>query len=266
MIIDSHAHVSNRWYEPVESLQSQMARTGVDGAVLVQLLGHYDNTYLIDCVRRNPGQFACVALVDVREEGVFSTLDSLIAQGVSGIRLRPTDQSPGSDPLAIWKYAADQGLVMSCVGNEKTFLSPEFSAVLESVPAAIIVLEHLGGSSSAPQTEHEFAQRRAVFQLARYANVYMKVPGLGEIVPRKALDLPSGDAHALPEVPLLREALVHFGPSRLMWGSDFPVVSSREGYAFARQWVAQALSDTLGAADLDRVFGGTAKQLFFGPS
>ncbi|WJJ94504.1 amidohydrolase family protein [Neopusillimonas aromaticivorans] len=60
--------------------------------------------------------------------------------------------------------------------------------------------------------------------------------------------------------------MAQFGASRLMWGSDFPVVSSREGYGFARKWVADVLSDTLDAADLELVFGGTAKRLFFEPS
>ncbi|MGE4126037.1 MAG: amidohydrolase [Pusillimonas sp.] len=263
MIIDSHAHVSNRWYEPVESLLAQMVRNGVDAAVLVQLLGHYDNQYLIDCVRRYPGQFACVALVDCRADDVHDVLDSLAAQGVRGIRLRPTDQSPGTDPLAIWKQAAELGLVVSCVGNEKTFLSPEFASVLDAVPAVQVVLEHLGGTSSAPQTDEELAQRRLVFGLARYTNVFMKVPGLGEIVPRKTLDMPVAQAVPVPQAPLLTEALAQFGASRLMWGSDFPVVSSREGYTFARQWVAAALSDKIDAAGINLLFGGTAKRLFF---
>lgn len=266
MIIDSHAHVSNRWYEPIESLLAQMEHTGVNSAVLVQLLGHYDNQYLIDCARRYPGQFASVALVDCRADGVHDLLESLAAQGVRGIRLRPTDQSPDADPLAIWKQAAELGLVVSCVGNEKTFLSPEFALVLNAVPTVKIVLEHLGGTSSAPLSDEELAQRRLVFGLARYPNVFMKVPGLGEIMPRKALDMPVGQVGSARQVPLLVDALAQFGASRLMWGSDFPVVSSREGYGFARKWVADVLSDTLDAADLELVFGGTAKRLFFEPS
>ncbi len=50
----------------------------------------------------------------------------------------------------------------------------------------------------------------------------MKLPGLGEIAPVPI------DRSSVP--PLLDMALEVFGPERLMWGSDYPPVSSREGY------------------------------------
>lgn len=43
-----------------------------------------------------------------------------------------------------------------------------------------------------------------------------------------------------------------------MWGSDFPVVASREGYANALLGSEQAFA----AADRDRIFGATARLVF----
>ena len=66
VIVDTHCHVSPHWYEPVETLLHQMNSNGVDKAVLIQLgqVRIYDNSYLIECIRRFPGRFAAVGVVD----------------------------------------------------------------------------------------------------------------------------------------------------------------------------------------------------------
>ena len=60
VVVDTHCHVSPYWYEPVETLLYQMNSNGVDKAVLIQMGGDYDNSYLIECVRRFPGRFSAV--------------------------------------------------------------------------------------------------------------------------------------------------------------------------------------------------------------
>ena len=64
VIVDTHCHASPYWYAPVESLLHEMSRAGVDKALLVQIGGIYDNSYLIECMRRFPGRFSVVAMVD----------------------------------------------------------------------------------------------------------------------------------------------------------------------------------------------------------
>ena len=63
-IVDTHCHVSQVYYEPVEVLLFQMDRAGVDHAVLIQMREEYDNEYQFECERRYPGRFASVMLVD----------------------------------------------------------------------------------------------------------------------------------------------------------------------------------------------------------
>ena len=43
-IVDSHAHATLSWFEPVESLVAQMDRYRVEHAVLVQINGQTDNS------------------------------------------------------------------------------------------------------------------------------------------------------------------------------------------------------------------------------
>ena len=52
-IIDTHCHAGHNWFEPFETLLFQMDRNGVDGAVLIQHGGTYDNDYLSSAHRRN---------------------------------------------------------------------------------------------------------------------------------------------------------------------------------------------------------------------
>ena len=48
-IIDTHCHAGRNWFEPIETLLFQMDSNGVDGAVLIQHGGTYDNDYLFEC-------------------------------------------------------------------------------------------------------------------------------------------------------------------------------------------------------------------------
>jgi L-fuconolactonase len=62
-----------------------------------------------------------------------------------------------------------------------------------------------------------------------------------------------------PCIDVLLEA---FGPKRLMWGSDWPVVNEAGGFAVWRA-AAEALTAQCSAEDRDWIFGRTA-QAFYG--
>jgi L-fuconolactonase len=47
----------------------------------------------------------------------------------------------------------------------------------------------------------------------------------------------------------------------MMWGSDYPPVSGREGYGNALHLTMEQLA-TKGQADRDQIFGGTALKVF----
>jgi predicted TIM-barrel fold metal-dependent hydrolase len=52
-----------------------------------------------------------------------------------------------------------------------------------------------------------------------------------------------------------------FGPQRMLWGSDFPVSASREGYLHALTWAIDHLSDT-SVDDRAWIFGRTGRAVF----
>lgn len=262
MLIDSHAHVSPIWYEPVETLLGQMARHGVERAVLTQMIGQVDNSYQFACVQAHRGCFANVVWVDPAAPDAPETVARLAAQGAAGVRLRPGARSPGTDPLAIWRAAQACGLPVSCVGNAEAFTAPAFEELLQAVPALPIVLEHLGDTSKPMLTEADGELRYTVLRLARFDNVSLKVPGFGELVPRDATALQGGRTFGGAAAALLESAIAAFGANRLMWGSDFPVVSSREGYGNALAQVRECLLDH-SAPVRDAMLGGTARRVFW---
>jgi L-fuconolactonase len=61
--------------------------------------------------------------------------------------------------------------------------------------------------------------------------------------------------------PVIGTLVEHFGPQRLMWGSDWPVVNLAGGYD---RWRAMALAALAGLApdDLAAVLGGTAAHVY----
>jgi L-fuconolactonase len=129
--------------------------------------------------------------------------------------------------------------------------------VIKAFPSLPIIIEHLGGigRDEAPP----YPKFRQILALARYPNTYMKVHGLGEICPRP---IPFPEPMPFPTVPPFMEmAYDAFGASRIMWGSDFPPVASREGYRNALHWTMEHLSSH-SAADQEWLFGKTALSLF----
>src|SRR5438552_1390668 len=110
LIVDSHCHASLGWYEPVETLLYQMDANGVERAVLTQLRWQTNNEYQMECVRRYPGRFASVVIVDEGRPDAIQTLERLAAEWASGVRFRPNTRSFGDDPLAIWRAAERLGL------------------------------------------------------------------------------------------------------------------------------------------------------------
>jgi L-fuconolactonase len=267
MLIDAHCHASPLWFEPVEPLVFQMDRNGVAKAVLTQVLGQFDNAYQEQCLACFPGRFASVGAVDAASEGAADAVRRWAARGMAGLRLRPEARSPGRDPLAVWRAAAESGLAISCGGLSGNIVHPDFHALAAEFPDMPIVVEQLGGWTR-PDCDRTPETWRGILALARFPNVSLKTPTLGQIAPRTiGKPLPNDGSPVLDAAQgaILIEALASFGAERLLWGSDFPVVASREGYANALNWT-RALFARRPQAEVDAIFGGNAERIFFARS
>jgi L-fuconolactonase len=259
-IVDTHCHSSPYWYEPVESLIHQMDQNEVEHVVLVQHQGQFDNSYFFECHSRFPGRFALIVLVDSSRPSAPQEVAELARRGAKGLRVSAETRSAGDDPLAIWRAAAQNGLSVSCNSGPESYASPDFIALVEALPNLPIVVEHLGGLSAARGPLPSQSLQQGVFNLARYSNVYLRFHGLGEISRRNS-PVTTPFPFDRTGVELLHAAYDAFGPERMMWGSDFPPVSGREGYANALRLPLAELADKPEAARA-ACFGGTAAKLY----
>lgn len=260
LIVDTHCHASSVWYEPVEALLHQMDRNGVERAVLVQIRGQADNEYQFECVGRFPDRLVSVVVVDTDRPDAADELERLVERGARGLRLWTDTRSPGADPLLIWRKAAELGLPVTCGGDVRGFASDEFAALVEALPSLPIVVEHLGSVNSPDGQGPPYELRRKVFALARFPNVYLKIHGLGEFATR-AMPVRQPFPFVEPIPPLLELAYEAFSPGRMMWGSDFPPVSGREGYGNALRFPMERFADK-SEDEQALIFGGTAASVY----
>ncbi|PZU12236.1 MAG: amidohydrolase [Sphingobium sp.] len=117
-------------------------------------------------------------------------------------------------------------------------------------PGLVIVLDHAG---KPPLMKDLTEWRASIARLANCPNVYVKLSGLLT----EATD--GADARSLR--PLYDNLLFAFGASRLLWGSDWPVVTSKANYA---QWLkmAERLIAGLSESERDAVMGGNAAHVY----
>jgi len=247
IIVDTHCHTGLHKYEPIEFLVHHMIEAGVDKAVLIQYGGNTDNTYIVDCLARHPNLLTAVMIVEPDDDG--TRIRHWHEQGIVGIRLPAASRAQAADPLAHWRTAAELGLVVSAPSSPTALLSAEFTEVVQTFPELQIVIEHLAGVG--PNAAPPYDEFKQALELSRFPNLTIKLPGFGEFC---QLPCPFSEVP-----PFARMALDAFGPQRLMWGSDYPPVSSREGYNNSLNFPLTYFADL---SDDDRawIFGRTAME------
>ena len=96
-------------------------------------------------------------------------------------------------------------------------------------------------------------------QLSEYENLFMKIPGLGELNerPESLNDFPFKNDNS----GYIQKALDAFSSERLIWGSDYPPVSNREGYRNSLAGVYNL--SFFSEEDKENIFKIVPEKLFF---
>jgi L-fuconolactonase len=261
VLVDTHFHATPVWYDRVESALLHMNEQGVRYACMVQIGGYFNHDYQEEVMRRYPGRFLNIVQVDWTKPDAIGKLEALVAKGnVSGVRINSAGRSPGEDPFAIWKAAARLKLSITSGGNTDTFATDEFASIFGMIPETPIVIEHLGSVNTPDGETAPWPKRRKVLELARFPNAYVKIHGLGEFAARTN-PIDESFVFQRPIPPFLDWAYDLFGPKRMMWGSDYPLVGGREGYKLALELTMGELAKK-SAEDRRLIFGGTALKVF----
>ena len=270
MIIDTHAHVAEscllartvaaieRGYPilPVTELIKEMDAHGVSKAVLIQWGGSFDHHYLDHCLKAYPNRFAAVCEVDSRRDDACRLLRCLVEKhGFRGVRLSTTDRSPGHDELAIWKTAAELGVVVSASARSSQEFVEGLTDVVRQIPKLIMRLEHL----SRPPHDNP-SQRSAFEQVLQYANYSQVFINLDGFYSHHYPDHTRYTAFPFSEYQqFVRQAVSAFGPERCMWGSEYPFMDN--GYGVGIRFLQQTC-DFLSTADREWILGKTGAALW----
>jgi predicted TIM-barrel fold metal-dependent hydrolase len=268
MIIDPHVHVwindpkypwpSENENPPaedatVEQLMAAMAAHGTEKTVLVQVM-HYrwDNRYAADCLKRYPDQFEGVCRVNPESPTAADDLSRWAEEyGFRGVRLSPSVDSSGDwfvspdlDPL--WRRTRDLKVPM-CILTQLERL-PDLERWIQRYEDVQVRIDHM---AYPPVDRPEELEK--LLRLSRYPQVYVKISGTWAVSKE---DYPYRDTHAT-----VKQIYDAFGPERLMWGTDWPLVEQQCGYTGALDLVRKAFT-FLSDEDRAWILGKTVLKLW----
>ena len=265
MIIDTHCHAGKNWFEPIDMIIAQMKLNNVQKAVLIQHYGS-GNNYLFDCLKNYPDKFSIVPIIEWDADKLLHA-EQIKQNGASGIRIYLNyNELFLSSGIEFCKFLGDLKLVASVAGTLDQFSSLGFKKLVEEAGDTNFIIEHLAGvgeyavSKDSDVKSGGLLKYESVLDLSRFKNVFIKIPGLGELNDRPPSlndDMPfNSDSNNL-----IKMTLDSFGSSHIMWGSDFPPVSNREGYKSALEGVKKLKIFT--EKDRENIFNLVPMKLFF---
>jgi L-fuconolactonase len=275
MNVDAHQHfwnlerVAYPWlsgadgpiFRTIEApeLEPQLREAGMDRTVLVQAANSAEDTaYMLEVADRYEwvgGVVGWVPLCDPDEAG--RQLERLCRHPkFKGVRhLIHNEADPDwvvqDRVLAGLQVLASFGLPFDVVAVFPHHLR-HVPTLAERVPGLRMVIDHLAKPPIRTREMEPWAGQLAA--AAAYPQVYAKVSGLNT-----AADWETWGAADL--LPYVEHALDVFGPGRLMFGSDWPVLTLAGDYA--RVWrETLAVLAPLGVQERSQILGATAARFY----
>lgn len=272
MRIDAHHHVwtlargDYGWLSPdlapihrdfqLSDLAPHLATAGIEGTILIQAAPTESETrFLLDVAETAEVVRGVVGWIDFDAPNGPARIDALAARTLL-VGLRPMIQDIADDDWLLGPHLAPQLAAMAA--RDLVFDAlvlprhlPRLLHVVSRHPQLQFVLDHFGKPRLATGDIADW--QRDIASLAEQPNVVCKLSGLVTEAARNW------------QVADLRQAVDHvlacFGPQRMVWGSDWPVVNLAGGY---EKWLAAAetLVADLSADERAAIFGGNAARVY----
>ena len=241
-----------------DDLAPLLAPHGIARTILVQAAPTVAETrFLLDVAARTPFVAGVVGWADFSAPDAAATIADL-AREARLVGLRPMVQDIADDDWLVrpglapaFRALAAHGLVFDALVLARHL--PRLLVVAERHPDLAIVIDHLAKPEIRARRLDPW--RAGMAALAARPNVFCKLSGL---VTEAKPGWTGADLR-----PYVAHVLAAFGPERLMWGSDWPVVDLAGGYDSWRA-ASLALLDGLSAAEREAVLGGTAARVYLG--
>ncbi len=245
------AQVPSRDATP-ETLLALMEANGVSRTVIIQVIHYrYDNSYLATVLKRYPKTFQGVCRVNPLDPAALDHLSKLTEQGFRGVRLSPAGDASGDwfrGPLMppLWRRCYDLKVPMTVLAPITRM--PDVGALLEKLPDLTVVIDHM---ADCPVDQPDELEK--LISLKRYPNLFIKISHTWSIS-KQAYPWRDAQEH----VKRLYQA---FGPQRLMWATDWPIVENHSTYPKALSVVRDEMR-FLQADDLQWILSKTIERVW----
>lgn len=247
--------VIHRDFGPAD-LAPLLAVHDIERSILVQAAPtEAETAYLLDIAEKTPFVAGVVGWTDFDAPDVAERIASLAADPLL-VGLRPMVQDIADDSwlarpelTSAFEAMIANGLVFDALLKPRHIAA--MLTVLERHPDLACVIDH--GAKPDLVSGDLAGWRTGITALAADPRVTCKLSGLvTEAGPDWTLETLR---------PVVEHLLATFGPERLIFGSDWPVVTLRASYA---QWVEAAETLLAGLTEAQRigVFGGNAAKLY----
>jgi L-fucono-1,5-lactonase len=272
MRIDAHHHLwtlargDYGWLTPklapiyrdfsLSDLAPHLSKSRIEGTILVQAAPTEAETMFLLAIAEGAEVVrGVVGWIDFNAPNAAARIDVLAGQRLL-VGLRPMVQDiPDDDWLlhpglaAPLTAMARHGFVFDALVLPRHL--PRLLRVIDRHRDLQFVLDHCAKPHLASGDIAEWKQQIA--QLAMRPNIVCKLSGL---VTEAGADWQLADLR-----PAVDHVRASFGPQRLLWSSDWPVVDLAGGYT---RWLAaaEALLDDLSSAEKADVFGGNAARIY----
>ena len=230
---------------------------GIQKTILVQAAPTFAETlYMLELAECAPFVAGVVGWIDFDALDAASIIARVAAEHPLLVGLRPMlHDIPDDDWLlhpnlaATYDVMAEQGLVFDALARPQHL--SRVRTICERHPSLTVVIDHI----AKPQIRERRLDpwRDDIAAVAKCPNTVCKLSGIAtEAAPDWTVDQIK---------PYVDHVLEVFGPQRLLWGSDWPVVNLAGGYA--RWWdVTTTLLAPLDAPARDAILGGTAERIY----
>ncbi|MBV8071846.1 MAG: amidohydrolase family protein [Acidobacteriaceae bacterium] len=238
-------------------LKRAAEEAGVNGSIAVQARQTVEETrWLLELSAQNDFIQGVVGWVPLADRRVGDVLEEFVQnRKLRGVRHVLQDEA---DPCYMLRADFNTGVrLLEPLGLAYDILIYErhLAQTIQFVdrhPAQVFVLDHVAKPRVA---SHELSPwREHLRELAKRDNVYCKLSGL-------ITEAEHGNWTEADLVPYLEIALETFGPGRLMFGSDWPVVLLGARYG---EWVSvvERAVQRLSEAERQRIWSGTAQEAY----
>ncbi|TWU06503.1 amidohydrolase family protein [Stieleria varia] len=229
----------------------------VDRIVLIQMSFYqYDNRYMIDTMKKHPGVFGGVAIVDSSRPDVAIRMSQLAEHGVRGFRLYANEKNTSgwatNDGInAMWRAGADRNLAMCLLTDPESL--PAIHQQCERFPDTKVVIDHFARiGMTGTVNQKQLDQLKA---LSKFKNLYVKTSAFYALGNKRP-----PHTELAPMIRQLRDA---FGADRLMWASDCPFqLDNGNTYQSSIELIRDRI-EFLNAAEKRSILQTTAEKLFF---